>query len=272
MKERNDEDRQLAKREKEQSQELSHYYTTNPFKILPYMEQKRIAIEVFLAKKFSRVFYENLMAEVPVGTLGKHKLISWINDRNTEDKEDGYGIIKRYEQSYPEHFEDGKWKAENIGILLGYACELLKDPSFFGKNKKSYLAFLDSLRNEEWWYKATSIISLKMMERLYERNGLTSEWADEILTSNFLARELMNGTGRIIGRVGKSGMLTNEDASSLQEIIEISYQDVFEKSKDSEFYRLELEIFNQFATEIKNEVEKVRVESLKGLHEQLDLF
>lgn len=242
---------------------VSEYYTE--------MEQRRIAIEIFLAKKLIKLNYIDLLTEVPEGTVSGARLLSWINDRRTQIPEQGYGIIRRYKEAYPEHFEYGKWKSENFGYFLGYASELLKEKEFFGGNKKAYEDFKHSFLDDSWWYVATAVASLKLLEALYLSDGLTSEKAEELLRANDVARSLIEtsiaGITNIIGIEDET-----ERAYLLADVVDNlrdMYEDVFSEQKDNDNHRLEAVIFNQHKLSIEYEVERIRSRSIDGMTEQL---
>lgn len=248
------------------------FYLESPLAYLTEVERYRIAIEMFLVKSLTHIHYNSLMSDVPEGTASKDSLISWINDRNTTEKEDGYGVITRYKISNPDHFENGKWKAEKFGHFLGYASELLRDPNFFGKNKGAYRIFRDSFKSDEWWYKATSVIALKLLEDLYKNNGMLSIYAEEVIRTNFATREILSASGRIVGRVGKNSELRKVDQDRIVDLINGIYPEVFIQTKRSHFYFYENILYSRYFNSIQTKIEQVRKKSLEGLHEQLNIF
>lgn len=244
----------------------------NPLSHLSDLDKQRIAIELYLVKSLTNVHYQSLMSTVPKNTASKNSLLAWINDRNTEDKQDGLGIISRYKLSNPEHFENGKWKTEKFGEFLGYVADLLRSKSFFGNNKNAYKLFRESLKYDDWWYKATAVITLKLLEDLYKNNGMTSVFAEEILRTNFATREILSASGRIIGRVGKNSDLKEDDKEVLQGLISDMYPKLFANLKKSHFYTFENMLHNEYYDSIQERVLKVRKKSLSGLKEQLQLL
>lgn len=242
---------------------VNDYYTE--------IEQKRIAIEMFLAKKLIKLNYIDLLTEVPEGTVSGARLLSWINDRRTQVPEEGYGIIRRYKEAYPEHFERGKWKSENFGYFLGYASDLLKDKEFFGDNKKAYEDFKHSFLDDSWWYVATAVASLKLLEELYLSDGLTSEKAEELLRANDVARKLIDTS--IAGITNTIGIEDEtERAYLLADVVDNlrdMYEDVFSEQKDNDNHRLEAMIFNYHKPFIEHEVERIRSKSIDGVTKQL---
>lgn len=207
------------------------------------------AFEIFMAEQYTRIRYSELMDVKNDAYASKQRLLSWIND-NTAGKSTRAGILTKYRESHPEHFENGIWQARYFSYFIHYAYKLLVDKSFV-KEEKIADEFARSFKNEEWFWQAVAVLGAKLLEYLYDMNALQTDIAKAYVRQIKLSRRLLEDIGRITGRVAKNysesyGDMEEIDAvmaeirrnieETFRQQIALSYQ-IFKSQKEYQFYQ-----------------------------------
>jgi len=207
------------------------------------------AFEIFMAEQYTRIRYSELMDVRNDVYASKQRLLSWINDSITS-KGTRPGILAKYRESHPEHFENGVWQARYFSCFIYYAYKLLVDKAFVKKEKIAD-EFSRSFKNEEWFWQAVAVLGAKLLEYLYDMNALQTDIAKAYVKQIKLSRRLLEDIGRITGRVAKN---YNENYGDDEEInavmaairrnieetfkqqISLSYQ-IFKSQKEYQLYQ-----------------------------------
>jgi hypothetical protein len=222
--------------------------------------EANIATEIFIARQFSRVHYEDLMSSssIPEGCASKNRLIAWINDY-VRGKYKRMGVISRYKYERPEDFVDGIWQANSFGSFAQFMKDVLTDFKFT-RNKKISDEFKRSFLSEEWYWEALSISGLKLLEDLYKHNALQTNIAKAYIRQVILSRELLSKVGLIIGRSTK-----NHDAGDIQQQLENVFEITFKNQLKAAFdifknYE-EYKIYLKFRKPISNNLKMIYSET-----------
>lgn len=213
-----------------------------------------IAVEVYLAEKCVRLHYQDLMDGAPPGLASKTSLVSWLNDNVRKGQLVREGIITRYQKKRPSHFRgDGTWRPSCFISFLDFCKDELTNKSFVGKRNAAM--YSQSFQNADWVAKASAVMGLKMLERMYKQGTLNSTLSKVILEINFKSRELLEASGRIIGRVAKNNGQSYEIASEIQDLFERHFKEQFylamKRYEQHSDYRLYLEYKPVIETEIQ---------------------
>lgn len=173
----------------------------NPESLLIEKAKKElnIANEIYLAKRCSSIHYADLMNGLPEELASKTMLISWLNDYTKNESTLRKGLLAEYQSQFPEHFVNGVWQSYYFPSLIEFISKRLVDIDTVKTKKKAQL-FAESLKNDEWVEKASAVIGLKMMEKLFLQNRLVSKTARAILRLNFHAREFLEKNNKTLGR------------------------------------------------------------------------
>lgn len=238
----------------------------NPKSYLYEMTEKQIkyeanvATEIFIAKQFARVHYEDLMPGDKNEYASKNRLIAWLNDYK-HGKFQRAGVISLYRYSRPDDFIDDIWQANSFGSFVEFMKYTLTDYNFT-KNKKISDEFAKSFLNENWYWSALSVGGLKLLESLYKHNALQTNIAKAYMKQIELSRDLLGKVGLIIGRSTK-----NHDAgdikSQLETIFEVTFKNqlrsAFNVFKDYDEYK----IYEKFRDSIKLGLKKIYLSDIK---------
>lgn len=225
------------------------------------------ALEIFLVTRIAKLNYEDLMDELPDGTASKNRFISWLNDKVRNNEVIREGIISSYAKHKPEHFENGYWNILYFHHFIQYVFNALQDPTII-TDKKALQLFTESLKNDEWKYKAMLVASLKMLEQLNKAGKLKSMVATNILNAIFRQREARSENAKIIHRAVnyaiRNGLNAYEILDNLKENMNraIEYQtnkllvdlkEIDSLNEKSEEYR----IYAKYDPIIKNTLEHI---------------
>jgi hypothetical protein len=175
-----------------------------------------IAAEIYLAERCASIHYEDLMSGTGPNQVSKDMLISWLNDSIRHGEVLRAGIISRYTMDRPDDFENGEWQPLNFNVLIEFMAKKLTDKDFVGGKGKAQL-FASSIRDPSWLHKAAAVTGLKMLERMHRQGVLKSKLAKIKLDLVFNSRELLESSGRIIGRVVKNNGSSRDVACEIKE-------------------------------------------------------
>lgn len=205
-------------------------------KVINQQKKKiRIATEIFLAEKCTRIHYADLMDDVPDGTASKNSLISWLNDSVRKGKVIRKGIISLYREEKKDHFENGFWNSLYFAQYVEYVLEKLTNKDFVNSRKIADL-YINSVKNPIWLDKASAVMGLKLLEELHSLNKLTSVVAKILLDLNENNRELLKKNGAIIGRAAKN----NQRDSGFQQEMKTLLEEFYKKQ-----WQLEIKRYSQ---------------------------
>jgi len=171
------------------------------FLIMAQKEKKNeicIATEIYLARKFVKLRYEELMGE-HFGLVTSRSLVNWLEDHHTGRK----GLLSYYFESGKEDFDDGIWNAAYLPKLVLYIKNISLREDIVS-NKKKRNEFERSFANEKWVLDASTIIGLKMLEKLYHINSLKTDYANHIVGQNLRLRNLIDGQAKLNARQMKT--------------------------------------------------------------------
>jgi hypothetical protein len=157
------------------------------------------ANEIYLARRCSSIHYADLMNGLPEELASKSMLVSWLNDYTKNENMLRKGLLAEYQAQFPEHFTNGVWQSFHFPLLIEFIFKRLVDSETV-KSKKKALLFAESLQHDDWVEKASAVIGLKMMEKLFLQNRLVSKTARAILRLNFHAREFLEKNNKSLGR------------------------------------------------------------------------
>lgn len=179
------------------------------------MNEMDIASEIFIARHRA-INYSDVMKESSANA-SKQSLISWLNDCTRNNEHVRSGIITLYKQTHPEHFDTGKWMARNVAVYISFVLERLTSKDYV-KSKSKVKLFLESIQNDIWFFQASAVACIKLLEDLYHSDSLKSVCAYSLVDQMLTYREQQKSTAKIIGRVGKSGNFSDLDKEELMYI------------------------------------------------------
>lgn len=185
-----------------------------------------IATEIFLAEKCARIHYEDLMSDVPEDTASKNILIAWLNDSTRNQEVLRQGVLDSYMSDRPEDFFDGKWQPLHFHQFIAYAAVKLTDKVYVGKSRAEM--FSRSFQNIEWLHKASSVMGLKLLERLHKQRSLKSVVATVIMDLNRNSRELLEDNAKIFGRAFKNKTGEHEISRDFRNNLDIFFKKQWE--------------------------------------------
>jgi hypothetical protein len=173
----------------------------NPNSLLIEKAKKElnIANEIYLAKRCSSIHYADLMNGLPEELASKTMLINWLNDYTKKGNTLRKGLLAAYQSQHPEHFINGVWQSYHFPLLIEFVAKSLVDIEVLNGKKKAEL-FAASLQHDEWVEKASAVIGLKMLEKLFSQGRLVSKTARAILRLNYHAREFLEKNNKSLGR------------------------------------------------------------------------
>jgi hypothetical protein len=176
-----------------------------------------IAAEIFVVQNRA-IHYGDIM-ENKTGEASKTMLLAWLDDCVRKGVTSRDGIITLYKAANPDHFENGKWRAQYLPLFIDFALRRLTDSGYV-KDKKRTKLFTDSLMSEEWFWQAVSVMSVRLFEDLYAQNGLQSMSAKFAIGEMMRYREMFDKFGRLVGRVGKTGELDEWTRSEMKQTLQ----------------------------------------------------
>lgn len=231
------------------------------------LDRYNTAFEIFMAEQYTRIRYSELMDIENKNYASKQRLLSWIND-NTAGRGIRAGILTKYKESHPEHFENGIWQARYFSYFIYYAYKLLTDKVFV-RDKKIADEFARSFKDKEWFWQAVALLGAKLLEYLYDKNALKTDIAKAYVRQIKLSRRLLDDIGHITGRVLKNYGTNYGNAEEVEPIITavrkniedtfrqqlaLSYQ-IFKSQREYQFYQM-------YGNIIKNDVIKIYREEI----------
>lgn len=198
-----------------------------------------IATEIYLAKKCARIHYEDLMSELPEGTASKSMLIAWINDSTRQSEVLRQGVLESYMIERSEDFVNGKWQPLHFHQFIIFAATKLTDKNYVGKTKAELFGV--SFHDIDWLFKASSVMGLKLLEKLHSQKSLKSVVASTIMDLNRNSRELLEDNAKIFGRAFKNrsseNELTRDFKDSIEKYFKIQWDMTIKQYEQHEEYR-----------------------------------
>ena len=258
--------------EKEQESKKTMYLYLEPDRYLleKAKEEKEIeyrkALEIYLATHLSSVNYEDLMKDLPDGTVSKQQFLSWFNDSVRKNKVVRKGILTNYRESKPEHFdENGHWNIKYFHAYIQFVFQSLTDPTIV-HDKKVFEKFVYSVNNDEWKFKAMLVAGLKMLEDLYIKNQLQSTIARNLISEIYLIRDERTEIAKILMRTVNYAIKEGTVGEELAEVLKDNLFEIMEEQTKRrlrmgiEYHReiaKEYDVYLLFEPEIKKQIQQV---------------
>ena len=207
-----------------------------------------IAAEIFVVQNRG-IHYADIM-ESKEGEASRTMLLSWLNDSVRRGVTARDGIVTLYKASHPDHFENGKWRAQYLAAFIDYALRQLTEKTFM-KDKRRAALFSESVKSEEWAWQAASVMSIKLFEDLYLQNGLRSLSARFAIGEMIRYREMWEKLGGLVGRVGKTGGLDDFTRQQLKSEFQSGLREAMKQHTSMLSQTKEYVLFEKHAPAIK---------------------
>ena len=228
------------------------------------LRKMNIAAEIYITQNIG-IYYNDIMKNNDSGEFATcRSILAWMNSldyiKETGTKISRSGIIKLYLEEHPDHFVNGIWQAYNFPTFIDFLADKLTDKAFVNSRAKAQ-KFKASLMNKDWFIQAVTVAGIRLLSDLHDKKALSSRKAREAISLQKTLHDLIEKTGRIIGRSTK-----NHDVYELKEDI----QDVVINSiKHAQTHIRQMIEANDEEIKIFHEFEDIYQMSLENVRQRL---
>lgn len=179
------------------------------------LRKMNVAAEIYITQNIG-IYYNDIMKSDDTSDFAScRSILAWMNSldytKGNGTKISRSGIIKLYLEEHPDHFVNGIWQAYNFPIFIDFLADKLTDKAFVNSRAKAQ-QFKASLMNRDWFTKAVTVAGIRLLNDLHDKRALSSRKAREAISLQKTLHDLIDKTGRIIGKSTK-----NHDAYYLKE-------------------------------------------------------
>jgi hypothetical protein len=211
-------------------------------------EKLDIAVEVAIAESMG-LYYNDVFSHVDADKhVAKNSLLSYLRDyKQTRKNGDVYrkGIMTLYEESFPEHFEGGIWRARYFFNFVEFMVERLVDKNFM-KNTAKISMFKVSLNDKDWFKKAVTLSGVKLLEDLLQKGALRSGWARTAVAYTLNTRTLIE---KLAAVYHKSNELSEEALEGIRDKVDLMLRESFFKNMVLDDNHPDVKAFKEFKGE-----------------------
>lgn len=206
-----------------------------------------IAMEVAITESMG-LYYKDVFNNIDSDKYAaKNSFLSYLRDyKQTRKNGDVFrkGIMTLYEESYPEHFEGGIWRARYFFNFVEFMVERLVDKNFVKTQAKVSL-FKTSLNDKDWFKKAVTLSGVKLLEDLLQKDSLRSGWARTAVAYTLNTRALIEKLAAIYHKPN----VKDEELVGIKDKVDLMLRESFFKNMVLDDNHPDIRAFKEFKGE-----------------------